>query len=338
MIKFQRIVGFFILSLILISLPSCVYETPDLAQCSKEIKLIIRTDLSQLPDSIINYTRSAGTETSYQIRIYPEKNHFVPLIDTVIYNNSDNFKEIAIPVNLTLGKYDILVWGDYCDANSGKSLYYNTEKFDSISFKEPYKGDSSLKQAYRGKVSITITEKDFVNSEYITDITITSPLSRYMFVATDLGDFINQEVNKGRIKETFLSEYQGSPIYNSLFDSYKVIVKYTGFLSTAFDNFTDNPIFSSSGISYTGEIKVLSSSEALIASDYVMVNGEESSVQVMLEIYDSSGEPVSRTAPFNIPTKRGRTTIITGKFLTTLQENGVGIDPEFSGDYNYEIK
>ena len=109
------------------------------------------------------------------------------------------------------------------------------------------------------------------------------------------------------------------------------------YMPAVFDNFKNNPVDSWTGISFDCTMLQLDADEAQLAMDYVYVNGEESGVQVMLELYDPDGTLIARTNTITVPTKRDRTTIIKGKFLTTLRTDGVGIDPSFDGEFNIEL-
>lgn len=68
-----------------------------------------------------------------------------------------------------------------------------------------------------------------------------------------------------------------------------------------------------------------------------MVNGHESSVAVAMELYDPKGDLIGRTNTVNVPTKRGQNTIVRGKFLTSQTSGGVGINPDYNGDFNIEL-
>ena len=49
-------------------------------------------------------------------------------------------------------------------------------------------------------------------------------------------------------------------------------------------------------------------------------------------------ELLSSTDPIDVPLERSKLTIVRGPFLTTQASGGVGIDPGFDGEWNYEIK
>ena len=82
----------------------------------------------------------------------------------------------------------------------------------------------------------------------------------------------------------------------------------------------------------------LDKNNAELGSDYVFVNGHESSVTVSVEIYDRDGTLLSRSQPISVPLVRNKVTIVRGKFLTVKAEGGVSIDADFDGEYNYEYR
>ena len=102
--------------------------------------------------------------------------------------------------------------------------------------------------------------------------------------------------------------------------------------------FTDKPIDSRTGVSFDSKIPPTESGEASLGFDYVMVNGVESFVSVIVAVYDTDGQLMVTSDAGKVPTKRNWHTIVRGKFLTQTANSGVGIDPGFDGEWNIEIK
>lgn len=85
--------------------------------------------------------------------------------------------------------------------------------------------------------------------------------------------------------------------------------------------------------------QIIDSTQAMLGFDFMFVNGAEAGVQLALEIYDTAtGEKIGSTGTITAPLLRGRTTEIRGRFLSSQAESGVGVNPDFDGDYNIEIR
>lgn len=121
------------------------------------------------------------------------------------------------------------------------------------------------------------------------------------------------------------------------YKDYTVTMYYTGFLPSVFNHFTNKPIDSRTGQFYTATISELSETDALLAFDHVFVNGRESSVKVMLEVKDPRGNVIAGSQPIDVPIVRGRCTVVKGEFLTSKTTGGVGIVPDFDGDFNIPL-
>ena len=102
--------------------------------------------------------------------------------------------------------------------------------------------------------------------------------------------------------------------------------------------FRSRPTDSTLGITYTSPLEVTPEGEVLVAYDTLFINGEESTLSLGIEIYDPAGKLVSTVGNITIPTKLSQGTIVRGNFLTSKASGGVGIDKDFEGEFNIEIR
>lgn len=326
---------------VLATLTSCVNEWPHPEDKLYAVTLKVHCNTSWLPDYEMTYTRAEGYEVLYQFRIYPAGNITNPVKEFEIYKTDFERNDFTVDVSLNPGSYDVYVWSDICLASNHQSLYYISSDFADITYKEPYMGDSNLKDAFRGSKSFTIDNTMYLHPTATEVIELERPLSRYIFIATDLADFIEKEETRGKMRG--LSSRDGGIFnradeYESILGNYTIRITYPLYMPSDFNNFTDKPFNSWSNVSFDGSFSILSEEQAQVGLDYVMINGEGSSVQVMLEIFDEDGTMISRTSVINVPLLRDRTTLIYGRFLTTLEQGGVTIDPSFNGSFNIEYK
>lgn len=238
-------------------------------------------------------------------------------------------------INLELdpGYWKILVWVDYIENNLTSDKYYNTDDLAQISIltqdkfgnQLPHSGSNYRRDCFRGELQIAVDKDNMFLSDgkqqMSAKIHLKRPLARYHFITTDLNEFFTRTSDSTDIS------------------NYAVIVKYTGYMPSAYNAHIDRPVDARLGVYYPTDLTRIDEDRAEIGFDYVFVNEAESYVQVALDLYNKkTGQLLSSSAPLTVPLIRDKQTIISGKFLTTTSSGGIGIDTEFNGDYNIEIK
>lgn len=268
----------------------------------------------------------------YHLKVFPQGDRTIVLAETEFFVSDLTRADFSRSINLPPGDYDLFIWSDYADLNSQKSYFFDSDDFGQIRYSEPYNGNNELRDAFRGEVSFTVD--DNVDDAYYkeVDVTLERPLARYEFISTDLDVFLKGEAARIGTLESAQSGATRFPI-----DGYSVKMVYSGYMPSVFNNFSNKPVDSATGVSYTADVVKLNETEARLGFDYVMVNGRESSVKVSLEVYDPEGKMVGRTSPIDVVTKRSMNTTVRGKFLTSKVAGGVGIDPSFNGSFNVPV-
>ena len=95
---------------------------------------------------------------------------------------------------------------------------------------------------------------------------------------------------------------------------------------------------SKTGVAFKDNLRLINNETVQLGYDVVMVNGKESSVIVGFNIYDENNKLVSSVSNVQVPLKRGQLSTLIGKFLTNGTEpNGIGIKPDFDGEFNVNI-
>lgn len=308
------------------SLSSCINETPHPERCLYKVNLLVHTDTSWLPDYEITPTKAEDLQIRYQFRVYRAGTDSDPVLGVTMYSTDFTRADFYTDLTLHEGNYDIYAWSDVCDS-SGEPLFYDSTDFAGITYNMPYQGDSDNKDAFRGVTSVGI-DYTMYDKEIEGKIDLSRPLARYLLVATDLDDYIGSLQAKGQADTKAADP--------GMFDGYRVSISYPLFMPAVFNNFTDKPIDSKAGVSFSGAITSYEPGQVLIGMDYVMINGGESNAQIALEIYDDQGVKISSIPTMNIPIKRDRTTIVYGKFLTTSGEGDITINPDFKDQFNIE--
>lgn len=339
----KRIINLLTICTMTLLLGSCVHEFPEAGE-ARDVVLYFHHDIEWSYHDITVSRATVESPTAsiegiharYHLMFYNEGEYDYPVLEKELYNEDLSREDFSEEVMLPPGNYEMYLWSDYADASLQKSFFFDSKDHSAIVYSEPYNGNNELRDAFRGYAKFSV--QPTVELDYHEDVSVTieRPLARYEIVATDFEEFIQKEISRRQQLPDRNMDLE-APQRVIAVEDYKVKVKYTGYMPSKFNNFDNGPINSSVDVSYDAEITALSSSEARIGFDYVMVNGEESSVMVAVEIYNSDGEKIASSNSFEVPTKRSRNTTVRGKFLTSEASQGIIIDITFEGIYIVNI-
>ena len=155
------------------------------------------------------------------------------------------------------------------------------------------------------------------------------PFAKYRLIATDVEAYYN-----------LISKGENLPAIEDL----QVRVTYEGFFPTGFNVATGKPNDAlNTGIHYSSVPTVAEGYDAAVnrqvGADFVLTNGEESFVNVTIQMVDTrTGDIVATVQHVKIPYKRGHLTTVTGHFLTAGKTpGGVQIDTEWGDDVVIEF-
>lgn len=323
-------------------LASCVNEWPHPEDLPYDVTLTVHCDTEWLPDFTVDYTgdntRAENLELIYKFQIFEGGQTTSPVKEFSIFSHDFSRADFDIDLVLMPGKYDVYVWSDYYNPATGKSVYYDISNFAALTFQTPYEANSNEKDAFRGKLSFEIKESMYLHPAANETIVLSRPLARYIFIATDLQEFIDSEISRGHMSGISSRDYASLSTreLEEALEGYSIKVVYPLFLPWVFNVYGDEPYDSMTGISYEGSIEPLSQTQASLGLDYIMVKNDLSSFQVALEIYNAEGVKIGGTSVLNIPVERNHTTLIYGRFLTSQEDAGVSINPDFEGQFNIE--
>lgn len=341
-----RFLAYMSLLLMTVANTACVHQDPvepmpePPASETPRMTLTVSHDLDWTWHEMTVTRASSDVLARYHLLVYKAGETANAVMNEEFTSSDLSRDDFSTTIELPEGAYDLYAWSDYADGDSEKSLFFDTSDFSSIPYTGNYKGNDNYRDAFRGMLSFSLIEGDGIHYDRNYTLKLERPMARYEFRATDLREFIDRESTRGML--TRVSAEAGAPenVTQKLpeLGRYRVKMIYTGYMPSKFNNILNRPVDSSTGVTYDATINVLSEDEARLGFDYVMVNGTESSVPVAMEIYDPDGKLIGRTSPVDVPTKRGRTTIVRGRFLTSQASGGVGINPDFNGDFNIEIE
>ena len=259
---------------------------------------------------------------SYTVKAFPLVDGNV---DRNIYLEFNFMRDIkqgfnaSFDLNLDPGEYTVMVFAQLAKSAEGP-FYYDDSNFWSIKLQGEYEGDTNYRDAFRGLSSIVVGESNTATMQ------MTRPLAKYEFISTDLAEFFTKE--EARVKS------KGLETRNSLED-YDVVFYYIGYTPTAYNLPEDRNVDSKTGLTFTSVPEVLTEDEVSLGFDYVFCSTTETHVTLQIALYDrESGERVSLSQQIRIPLMRSFDTIVTGSFLFENADSGIGVNPDFAGEYN----
>lgn len=321
---------------------SCVHEFPDTAE-SGSVRLTIVHDLSW-SELDYDYARSGDDSrreewsVRYIIKAYKHGDTSIPVHEFVRFSDDLDLDPFITGIELPPGDWDLYIWSDFIH---GKESYYEATEFSEITYTRPYTGDTDRRDAFEGMAEKVTVEESY-DASYRVDRTVTlhRPTARYVFIATDFRKFYNETLRPSLEPKSLQAPAWGSlpaPQRNELLKGYSVTASYPLFMPSVYDMFRQKVTASERGVTYGASITPIDDDEARIAFDYVFMNHHSTSAQVQLILHTPGGDNIIMTPTVSVPLKRGQTTYVRGKFLTTDIGGGIDIDFDFSGDINIEI-
>ncbi len=301
---------------------------------------------TQLPiHEEINYTTRSADATAehdmrYIINVYrsDDGEKFSRQADTTIVytRHLDDEQDHSIQLNLEQGFYNFIVWSDHVDKGKRVDKYYNTSNFAEITYpdRENYEGNNDFQDAFRGTVQTAVIYDQYSDGDIVAQeasVQLERPLAKFKFISNDLEEFVGQMMENAALKGKTASRTINP-------EDYRVVFRYTGFMPCSFNMFTNKPNDSWTGVSFEGKMIPLDENEIELGFDYVFVNGTESKTNVAVEVYDKDGELLSSTNTVEVPLVRSKLTIVRGDFLTSKATGSVGVNSDYNGDFNVEIK
>ena len=228
------------------------------------------------------------------------------------------------------GLWRVIVFTDHVPEGSTADHYYITSDFTAIthSSRENYRGDTDMRMAFTGTSDFSVVEPVSCGNE--VEVAMAPPQAKYRFISTDLDVFLERETASAAMRNRAPEDIDLS--------DYRVKVRYGGYFPSVFNIHTDRPADSWLGVSYSAQLSEINGNEAHVGMDYVFVNHHDTSVNAGIEVYDPDGKLISQAGPFDIPLRRGHVTEVRGNFLTAKATGGLGINPDFNGSFDIEIK
>ena len=306
-------------ALLFIFLSSCKGSDEPEVMGSAPVVVTLQLDTAMVDWQTIDDSRAiASHDLRCQVAAYPV-NADGAIVDAAVDRQTVFFtadgQQGQCRMVLPSGSYRLLAWADWVEHGSVADKYYTTSDFNDITFIGKYEGNNDYRNAYSGSAAVSFKVKLGDTTTVVREqLPLRSIMGKVKFVATDYNDYLAKGQNL------------------------RILVAYSGFLPNRYSVPRGVPFDATTGINFISSISETSTEgdgTATLGWDYVMVNGEESSVTMALGLYNDEGQLVGQSATLNVPIKRGGITVVKDDFLTkTAGGGGIGIDPSFDGDIN----
>ena len=263
------------------------------------------------------------------VRFYPAQStpYSTECIKEMVFTgNGATACDSLITADIVPGDYKMLVWADIIQ--SGKAMY-DASNFAEISLAGEPRGNNDCHKTFRGEANISLNDTLLYDAVIPVDIVMKPTQAKYEIIANDLSDFIEKEMKRLQASEANDKEFDIS--------NYTAVCYYVGFVPDTYSMFTDKPVDSATGVMFKSTLKPLNDNEAAIGFDYVFVGNKESAATVRIGIYDANDKLVSLTSAMKISLNRDRKTILHGKYLTSKSSEGINIDPNYDGNFNWFV-
>lgn len=229
--------------------------------------------------------------------------------------------QYTLDVQIPGGLYDLFAWVDYTTIGSHDDLYYNTASLQQIKFRsidQQYAAGGDSREMFCARTVATISA-----ANQSQELALERPAAKYRLMADDVQ----------RYKSLMITNPENYPPLSEL----SATILYEGYLPDGFNVRENKPNSAQVGYKYKPELLAVGNTdtEIPIGSDYVLVNGTESSVHVTVEIADKTGRKISRVQGVQINYRRGAVTTIKGQFLTSGVVNpGINVSTDWDGIYD----
>ena len=231
-------------------------------------------------------------------------------------NRYDTSFQIELPVDT---RYRLAVWS-HLREHSEAGAFYDPSDFNKVGIVgTTYQGNTDYRDGFSGTVELDTYSE--ASDPY--EVAMTRPMGKFEFLTIDLSEFLQRETRR-RSLATRASA-----------DEYIVVVSFPYYYPSSYSVLDDRLENSLAGVSFKTKMTVTGDSEASLGFEYVMLNNiSDGGVQARVDIYDPNNEHVAGSTTLTIPMRRDHHTVLRGAFLSEQNEGGVGIDPDFEGDFN----
>ncbi|MBR5034046.1 MAG: hypothetical protein IKX71_01945 [Bacteroidales bacterium] len=312
-----------------------VHEVPeggdDSAAVALSLNIILDKEMPQ--HSLVSYsTKASAPEARYIVRFYPRVgDHYLTDTPFEFVKTEADLTDRTYSIGIFPMDYHVEVWADWIQ---GGTPYYDTANFGAIGVNtNPYSGADIYRDAFCGSFDIDLSAYPGNNSIATAEVTLHRPNARFTFISTDREDFLRHWAS-----EIALNDGTGVKDPDSIdLDTFRVRIIYPQFMPSEYNVGEGEVTNSATGVWFETSMTMLKDGTVEVGWDWVLADGDASSVMVSLEFFDNEGNLINRIGNILVPVAPGKLTTITGRLLTNNISSGITIDPSFDGEFIVHI-
>lgn len=274
------------------------------------LNLKLDFDLDMVMTGVANDAgiKSSGDGKTYELRHTVEayRKSADGVVDEVparrfVFKCEDAFANSAdLPVSLEDGLYEFLVWTDFVEAGTETDYFYDTRDLRNIRLAGSHKGNNDFMDAFFGRAEVEVSE-GHGNVTEDCGIVMERAVSKCDYFALDLSDIV-------------------SGISGADLDECTVTFFYTGRIPSGFDALSGETCMTRSGVEFSSTVALNKDIRMTkIGFDYMFTDAEESSVSLLIGIFDSKGRLLTTTTHMNVPVMRNTHASMNCDFITPTE-------------------
>lgn len=231
---------------------------------------------------------------------------------------------LPLPAPLHAQVYNINVWCDYVDPISQSPLGYDLTSLSDI--KSLYNNGLFLSyhdcRHYNGTIDLSMHKGEW-DVKKVIPIGMQFPTGAFRIVAEDYRDFL----------QLFSSDFING-------EEFTVVVEYECDVPYAFNLRDDVPTRPKADVKFSRTLDyiIFPVEELEIAADRLFVTDKPMKISMCITLFNSAKAIVARTESVTFPIERGKTTTVSGKFLTNFISGGLTIDTRWDGEITIDIE
>lgn len=257
-----------------------------------------------------------------------------PFWSTEILGGDISTMERSFSLTLEPIRFRALVWTDFVRTDGGKD-FFSLENFPEVKMVNDEIGGTDFKSSFAAKEEIQLDTVNTAGSNIFHEVKMERTSAKIRFLATDVDDYITKIHARSGVSE--IPEPAEAPTPRDVnIDKYTLKVTYQGYVPDTWNVRENNASDANVGHSFTSTATILEDNTIYLGCDYVITD-RETSVDMMIEIFDENGLLITRIPTLNVPITRGKITNVIGRLLTHGISGAVVIDNQYDGEYNIYI-
>ena len=305
----MRTCGTLAMPMILLAV-SCT-SIDDSAEHIGTLNLRLEFDLGMDMNGPVNSANSmwSGDGKTYNLRYTVEayrknENDVIDVtpVRRLVFTGENIFNpDTELNISLEDGCYEFFVWTDFVEAGTAADYFYDTGNLREIKLLGKHKGNNDFKDAFFGSVKVNVSGGQGTAAKDC-GISMKRAVSKCEYYAFELSSLLNEISADGENPEECTAT-----------------VFYTGRIPSGFNALTGETCMTRSGAEFSKSVRLDADMRMTnIGFDYMFSDEEDSSVSVLVGIFDKHGRLLTTTTHMNIPVSRNLCSSVNCSFITPV--------------------